>query len=219
MTILNESAHAGGFIASLAAKTRSMQNVVILAGSGAARVLTAGMIVGRSIASPTATAVAKTGNIGNGAMGAITVFGQAKLGRYFLRIHTASANAGGFHVWDPAGLFVGSGNVAALFNQGGLSFTLADGATDFVAGDAFEILISGSHKYAQLSAADTTGYQDAAGVLLADVTAPDGVDAKGAIVARDAEVTAAELVWPAGVSAAFKASRLIQLEQLGIFAR
>lgn len=78
-------------------------------------------------------------NTGNGVMGAITVSAQTLRGRYILKVTVAAANAGTFVVWDPNGKVVGTGTVAVAFTQGGLSFTLADGAADFVAGDGFTI--------------------------------------------------------------------------------
>lgn len=217
--ILSEAQHTGGFIASLAAHTRSLQTVLIRGGVGAERVLTAGMILGRTLEDAAAIAVPRFGNIGNGAMGVLTASAAAQIGRHLLRIHTAATNAGGFHVFDPQGQFIGSGTVGVAFSAGGLAFTLSDGSTDFAAGDSFEILVTGAYVYEQIASSGVLGEQNAAGILLADTTAPDGVDVKAAIVARDAEVTSAEIVWPAGVSAAFKASRLLQLEGLGVLAR
>ena len=78
-------------------------------------------------------------NTGNGVMGAITVSANTRTGRYRLKIVEPAANAGTFVVYDPDGREIGAGNVAAAFSGGGLAFTLADGATDFVSGDGFTI--------------------------------------------------------------------------------
>lgn len=92
----------------------------------------------------TATAAALGTNTGNGAMGAITVDETvARAGVYTLTIIEPAANAGTFVVEGPDGVQVGDGAVAAAFNAGGLAFTLADGATDFVAGDSFKITVAG----------------------------------------------------------------------------
>lgn len=95
-------------------------------------------------ATPGLTAAAALGtNTGNGVMGAITVGAAARAGVYTLTVVEPAANAGAFIVEDPDGVQVGDGNVAAAFNAGGLAFTLADGATDFIAGDSFAITVSG----------------------------------------------------------------------------
>lgn len=90
----------------------------------------------------TATAAALGTNTGNGAMGTITVSAGAKQGNYVLTIIEPGANVGTFTVEDPDGVQIGDGVVASAFSAGGLAFTLADGATDFVAGDSFTITVT-----------------------------------------------------------------------------
>lgn len=86
-----------------------------------------------------ATTTAHAGNTGNGAMGAVTVTAGTRCGVYKLKIIEPAANAGTFVVFDPDGVVVSQGTVAVAFSAGGLAFTLADGAADFVAGDGFDI--------------------------------------------------------------------------------
>lgn len=78
-------------------------------------------------------------NVGNGVMGAITVAQGTPAGRYRLRVLGTVAAAGKFAVYDPLGREVGAGNVGTAFSGGGLGFTLADGAVDFLSGDGFTI--------------------------------------------------------------------------------
>jgi hypothetical protein len=93
--------------------------------------------------SNTATAAAWTTNTGNGAMGAITVSAAAKVGVYKLRVIEPAANAGTFIIEDPDGNEISvKGTVGSAYSGGGLAFTLADGATDFVSGDGFDITVS-----------------------------------------------------------------------------
>jgi len=219
MTLETESPHAGGFLVSEAKGQRSRDQVTILAGSGADRVLTAGMVLGKQVAG-SAAASADAGNTGDGAMGAIAVAGAAKPGRYRLVIIEPATDAGTFSLEDPDGNAGPSGSVGVAYSGLGLSFTLADGATDFAAGDGFSIDVTQSAaKYVQLDVAATSGEAVAAGILFGDVTAADGVDARAALIARDAEVNAAEIVWPAGLSAAQLAQATLELEQLGIILR
>jgi hypothetical protein len=217
---LAETSHNQGFLISEAPGDYSREQIKILAGSGASRALTNGMVLGKRVTG-TASAAAVTGNTGDGAMGAITVSGAAKRGRYKLVIIEPGANVGQFALFDPDGVFVSKGTVASAFSAGGLAFTLADGAADFVAGDAFTIDVQVSaEKWLQLDVAATTGEAVAAGILGDDITALDAVDNPyGMAFVRSCIVNAAEIVWPAGISAANKANALLELGRLGIIAR
>lgn len=82
---------------------------------------------------------ASNANTGNGVMGSITVSAQTPRGRYRLKMIEPGTNVGIFVVYDPNGREIGTGNVASAFSNGGLAFTLADGATDFISGDGFTI--------------------------------------------------------------------------------
>lgn len=194
------------------------EQAIILAGSGAARTLTRGMVLGKTTTGGAATATANAGNTGNGVLGTITVSGPAKIGTHRLRITAAAANAGTFVHEDPNGTVVDVGTVGVAYSGGGLAFTLADGATDFVVGDGFDIAVTGIEKFQQLNLAGTDGSQIAAGVLVTDtVTAPDGVDAKAVVAVRGPVVLkTGGLVWPAGATAGQKSAALAQLAALGM---
>lgn len=99
---------------------------------------------GADICGITATSVATTGNGGNGVMGAITVSAGAQVGDHKLIITDPGANVGAFVVIAPDGSVSGRGDVATAYSSAGLAFTLADGATDFKAGDSFTITVPGS---------------------------------------------------------------------------
>lgn len=131
-----------------------------------------GTVLGKFIASPTGTAAAAAGNTGNGTMGAVTVTSNKdlKIGTYKVTIVKAAANAGDFVVTDPDGQVVGFGTVAVAFSQAGIAFTLADGATDFVVGDAFTIVVAGTEKYKLVEATATDGTEVAKVVVVGDAT-------------------------------------------------
>jgi len=195
--------------------------VTVLAGSGADRVLTEGMVLG-AVTKGAATAAAKAGgNSGNGTFGTITVGADAKPGVYRLTIIEPATDAGAFMVQDPDGIVIGSGTVAVAFSAGGLGFTLGDGSNNFVAGDAFDITVAaGSGKVVQLDLAGTTGIEDAIGVLIGPTTAPASVDASGVMLVRGPAVVKTNgLVWPAGITSDQKNIALAQLERAGILAR
>lgn len=69
--------------------------------------------------------------------------GTPKPGTYNIRFVTAAANGGRFIVVDPEFDQVGEGVVGTEFNSAGAPrFTIADGATDFVVGDTFQLVVS-----------------------------------------------------------------------------
>ncbi|HJQ60821.1 MAG TPA: head decoration protein [Vineibacter sp.] len=211
----SEGKWAGEAIYSEAAGTRSRDKITVASGEG---VLSAMTILGKVLTGAGSSA-AFAGNTGNGAMGAITVGAGAKPGVYKLVVIEPAANAGRFTVEDPDGATVGVGTVAVAFNAGGLSFTLADGATDFVSGDGFDITVAaGSGKYKDFDVAGTDGSQIAAAILY------DGVDATAADVAataftRDCEVNKAELVFTGAPNTNQKNAAYADLAKLGIIAR
>ena len=173
------------------------EEVTIVAATGD---LKTGSVLGK-LTTGAATAAAKSGgNTGNGAMGAVTVGAEAQVGVYQLRIVAAAANAGQFQVTDPAGDVIGVGTVGVAFAGGGLSFTLADGAADFVVGDGFDITVAaGSAKWAWHNPTLVNGAQVAAGILLHGVDASGGSDVKGVVVTGEAEIVALNLEWHASV--------------------
>ena len=190
---------------------------IVAEGTGSGGTGTYTVSVSQTVASTTITgagavAAAYAGNTGNGAMGAITLGAKAKPGAYKLTITEPATNAGNFIVEDPDGLFVGQGDVAAAFSGGGLSFTLADGATDFAAGDGFTITVAaGTGRYVAYNNAATDGSEVAAAILyapLADATTKQ----QAAAIVRDAEVDESLLT---GLDAAGKAD----LAKLGIVFR
>lgn len=112
----------------------SRAEITVLSGQD----LAANAVLGKTSVAA-AIAVAYTGTTGNGAMGAITLGVDAMSGAYKLTIVEPGADVGNFLLQAPDGTLVGQGDVAAAFASTHLSFTLADGATDFVAGDGFTI--------------------------------------------------------------------------------
>lgn len=98
---------------------RDVSNVVVLAGGAAD------------------TSAPDPGNVGNGVMGAITRT-NPKPGVFHI-VMTSAGPTAAFSVTDPDGLSLPAGAVGTLYNQGGLSFTISDGSTDFAIGDGFTI--------------------------------------------------------------------------------
>lgn len=137
--------------------------------NGTAVTLQVGAVLGSFIASPIGTAGANVGT-GNGVMGAVTMTSVAglELGTYTVKITKAVSNAGDFELLNPAGRVIGLGQVATAFSQAGFAFTLADGATDFIAGDSIPIVVTGTKKYKLVEATATDGTQVASAIFVAD---------------------------------------------------
>lgn len=211
-TSFTEGPYPGEFIIGEGEGRYSRETVTLASGNN----LVAGAVLGK-VTTGSGTAQAGT-NTGNGAMGAITVGSGALAGVYTLRITEAAANAGTFEVIDPEGDVCGIGTVAVAFSGGGLSFTLADGGTDFVVGDSFLLTVTTSDKYHEFDPAGTDGTQIAVAILYAAVDATSA-DAAAVIVARLAEVDSAALTWISGATEAQKTQGIAQLARAGIIAR
>ena len=78
--------------------------------------------------------------------------------------------------------------------------------------------VTASGKYKALDPAASDGSQTAAGVLY-DAVDATAADAEGVAILRLAEVNAAELVWPAGITGGQKSTALGQLAAINIIAR
>ncbi|MCY1304496.1 Bacteriophage lambda head decoration protein D [compost metagenome] len=110
-------------------------------------------------------------------------------GNYVLSITEATANGGKFEVLDPTGYPVGEGQVGQAFTGGGITFTLADGSTDFAVDDGFTLAVLAN--LGEYTAYDDDGTDDgrraASGILFAPVDATVN-DVRAVGVMRDAEV-------------------------------
>lgn len=172
--------------------------------------------VAATVGRPTATAAALGTNVGNSTSSAVTVTGYApQAGAHVLTILEPGANVGEFELVGPDGLSLGNGVVGTAFSGGGLAFTLADGSTDFAAGDQFTITVAaGSGKYRAQNDAAVDGSQVAVAVLgygLSDLNA----DAKVLVFTNDCEVIGDRLNGGVTPSAAVQ----VALRRVGIKVR
>jgi len=172
------------------------------------------------VGNPTAASVANVGNTGNATSSAVTTAGYAPtVGDYRVVFTEPNTNLGTFNVTDPSGKLIGTGNVGTVFKGGGLSFTIADGSTDFVSGDAFVVTVAnGSGKYRQWDPANADGSQTVAGILYQNVDATVA-DKTVSILDLACEVNQSELIFPTGSNAATIALAVTQLRALGIKCR
>lgn len=215
MTILSEGKYAAEFMVSEASGTRSRERITVLSG----QTLVAGAVLGK-VTVGAATVAAFAGNASNtGTIASVTLSAGAKPGAYKVVIIEPAANAGKFTVEDPDGITIGTGTVAVEFAGGGLTFTVADGATDFSAGEGFTITVAaGSGKYRAYDPANTDGSQTAVAVLFDAVDAA-AADRPSVAIVRDAEVNASELSWFTDANANQKAAGIAQLAVASIIGR
>lgn len=187
MSIKTEGVHAGEFLLSEANGSRSRENIVIAAGAGQ---LAAGTLLAKITTSNALTATAASGNTGNGTVGASSVTSDAVSGTYTLTITEEAENGGVFEVAGPSGVHIGTGEVGKAFSAAGISFTLADGTTDFAEGDSFTLSVVanlGEHVPYDDDGTDD-GRRTASAILYAPVDATSN-DVLAVGIVRDAEVT------------------------------
>ncbi len=209
---MTEGQHKSEFIVSEANGTLSRESITVLSGQN----LKPGHVLGK-VLDGSATGAAVAGNTGNGTIGSVDANTSAKKGVYTLSCIEPAANGGTFSVEDPDGVTIGTAVVGTPY-AGVIEFTIADGATDFVAGDRFTVTVAGVEKFKEYNPANTDGSQIAVALLLdyADATA---ADIPGVAIVRQAEVNAGELVWFTGASDNQKAAGLGYLQAVGIIAR
>ena len=93
------------------------------------------------------TGAAVAGNTGDGTITAAPATGaNAKVGTYMITCIGGDTDAGEFQVEDPDGIVLGVAVVGSAFSTGThVTFTIADGATDFDEGDAFTITVAAAN--------------------------------------------------------------------------
>jgi hypothetical protein len=211
---ITEGRRTAEYIVSEDNGSRSREQVTLLSG----QVVKAGHVLGQ-VSHGAAVATAFAGNTGNGVMGAVTLGSGVKAGTYKLVILDPVTNAGAFELEGPDGILVGTGKVATAFNAGGLSFTLADGATDFIAGDGFSIAVAvGSGKYKEWNPANTDGSEVALAIAYTNVDA-SAADKRMVVHRRSCEVNGKVLEYYTGVDDNAKATAKTQLSAVGIIVR
>ena len=215
-----ESTNLGDVLKCEAPNLYSREAVTVLAGGGADRALKAGAVIARRSRSQV-TVIAGDGNTGDGeATLADPALGQlAEAGLYRLACITAGADGGIFQVLSPKGYVLPDLTVGEAYESDHLNLTVADGAADFVVGDAFAIEVSGDGKVVGLDPTAVDGTAEAIGIVAYDVTAPDGADTEVTAILRDAVLADRPIVWPAGITEAQKKAAIAGLEARGILVR
>lgn len=217
-----EGRHAVEFILSEANFHRSRDNLLLAASQNivAGAILVAAVIA----AGVTSTATAQADNAAN--TGAITldattpVLDGAQNGTYRIVCIEPASDSGTFEVFDPEGRPIGKATVGVAFaNQ--IKFVIADGATDFKAGEGFSVKVGVEDADLKYSVMPNTGPAGAklALALYNVVTGVSETGTRTAGLTRDAEVAGPRLTWPAGISAAAKSETISALAAQGIIVR
>jgi hypothetical protein len=153
---------AGGPLKTDAGVLAAGQNVVrgALLGKVTAGAVTVNALSGKGALTPDATTPLLAG---------------AQAGAYKAVCIAADTDSGTFRVFDPSGNVLGDVVVGATFaNQ--IKFAIADGGTDFAAGDTFTVTVAaGNGQYKLSLAAAVDGSQKPVAVASADANGTDGV--------------------------------------------
>lgn len=220
MTLKTEGARALGFVLS-EDQYRSRETANVASGAG---VVAAGMVLGEFASKSAASAAKSGGNTGNGTLtlDAVTpVRSYAQLGVYTARCVVAAVNGGTFRVEDPEGNVIGEVAVGATFDDD-IKFVIADGATDFVVGDGFDITVTkaaGGVKYKPCDPTAVDGSERAAAILGYEVDATSA-DAECVVVAREAAVKGSDLKYHANLDTTAERNLAhAQLAERGIIVR
>lgn len=215
----------GDFLHSEYDPTYTTDTKFVAAGVGVVRVLperclVAAVVLGAATVTPGAAVSASGGAAGNGAIGVVTADAGALAGEYSIVIIEPASDAGTFEVIRPSGVLDGVGAIGVAYN-GMINFTLADGATNFSAGDRIPVVVSyaaGSGDLVRWDPTAVNGAQHIIGVNVLDQEAAVGVRgdpapylARGPLVGRKEG-----LVFHDGATNDQKLAAYAALEGLGI---
>lgn len=220
MTVFTEGRHGPEFLMSEASRSRSRDAIVIASGAG---VVKPGTVLGAILVGAATSAAKAGGNTGNGTLtldATTPLLPGAEAGIYAVRCIAAAANGGTFRIETPDGIVLGDVAVGATFADD-LKFVIADGSTDFVVGDGFDITVApGSKKYVPAPAAAAADRSDVGCALNLHEVDATTADAKVGAITRDAEVNINCLAYAASVDdGPKKAVKHAQLARAGIIVR
>lgn len=137
---LTEGTHAGEFlmgeIEGIGAPSR--ENITVLSGQN----LTAGYVIGRVNKGVGRISVPTVVGTGNGTVTAVYAGPEVLEGNYVVTCTAAATNGGTFSVTNPAGKALPAATVGTAYTSREINFTLNDGGTDFIVGDAFTFVVS-----------------------------------------------------------------------------
>lgn len=221
MTVLHEGRHPGEFIMTEAKGQRSREAVTVAESQTIeANAILAKLAVAADVV---ATAAADAGNTGDGVMTMAdpAVSTRVKDGVYTVTCIEPAADGGTFDVINPDGKSIGAAKVGVAFDKA-VKFTIADGATDFAAGDQFTVTVEadpGDYEHVAYDPGGSDGSEIPDAIAIYAVTTGAGETKPVAVIARDAEANDHCIAWPSGITAVQKANAVQALEDKGIIVR
>lgn len=157
---------------------RVTKAITLVSGAGD---LAKGTVLGKITKGAVTSAVKSGGNTGNGTCTVdVTTpkLANAIAGVYTVRCIAAATNGGTFRVTDPKGNVLGDVAVGSTFSNQ-IKFAIADGSTDFIVGDGFDITIAaGSGKYKSYNDSNMDGSEIADCILAEDADDATSADVK-----------------------------------------
>lgn len=219
MPVLTEKARAGEAIMSEGLGNISRDNVIVAASQTIdANALVAKVAVAASV-SVTQTFV----GAGNGVLTIANpaVSSKVKDGVYTAVCIDPASNAGTFEVRDPAGKVIGTATVGVAFNKE-VKFTIADGSTDFVAGDTFSLTVAadaGDYQFVDYDPTGTDGSEIPAAYSPYEVTTASDITKAAVVLSRMCELNGNCIAWPSGITDAQKADAIQALAANNIIVR
>ncbi len=219
MTRFTEGAHPGEAIMSEGNRDISRENVIF----AASQTISANGLVSKLAVNANVDVTTAFSGTGDGAitMADPAVNGKAKDGVYKAVCIEPATDAGKFEVSDPNGKVIGVATVGVAFNKE-IKFTIADGATDFVAGDTFDITVAANSDDFQWVAFDpdgTDGSEIPAAMSIYAITTGSGETVKGSVMARMCVLNGNCVSWPDGITTAQKADAIQALAENEIHVR
>jgi hypothetical protein len=215
MTVYNEGQNRGEYLVSKGNGSISLEVGTVAAGQN----LAAGTVVGIAsdgtlkalLRRALAGTASKVSGTGNGALGTVTLGPDALVGDYILTCTEEDADAGTFSVVAPGGAVLAPLTVGEAYVSTHISFTVADGSTDWGAGAVLKVAVAEA-------AGALANEQIAVGILDDNIDATLGAK-KAVYLARLGEVNGYELVWPRLMTATNKAEAMTALAARFIVAR
>ena len=137
MAVKTESKSAGEFLIAELSMDRCRDNVTVLSGQN----LGVGAVIGRVLHGVGRASVPTVVGTGNGTMTNVYAGPDIEQGNYVVTCKTAAANGGVFSVVAPSGKALPDATVGTPYLTSHINFTINDGATDFIVGDVFTIVV------------------------------------------------------------------------------
>lgn len=137
--------------------------------------LARGSVIG--IAAYEIGAVTAGTNTGDGTLTGEAIGIESVVGDYVVTCIAAAVDAGTFSVFNPEGLRMADAEVGVLYANPEITFTINDGATDFIVGDSFTVAVDAVGKGVLCDANAIDGSQ-VANLILAETIDTTGADVK-----------------------------------------